>query len=109
LDDYASRDDVAAAIRRLRAHSDDTEVVEACDQYLVELKMLDDGKDPEVRFDWDGTSVVSELLMQSGVCRKTDMTTSRTCRVSGAGAPGARERPDHARPLRAPDARVVTK
>jgi hypothetical protein len=47
LDDYASRDDVAAAIRRLRAHSDDTEVVEACDQYLVELKMLEDGKDPK--------------------------------------------------------------
>jgi hypothetical protein len=53
LDDYAPREDAAGAIRRLRQTVEPGDVADACDQYLLELEMLDAGKDPEVRFDWD--------------------------------------------------------
>jgi predicted KAP-like P-loop ATPase len=53
LDEYAARDEVANAVRRLHGAVEQSDVAEACEQYLAELKMLEEGKDPEVRFDWD--------------------------------------------------------
>ena len=53
VDRYAERADVAATIRRLRKVTEDDDVAAACDQYLTELEMLDQGKDPDVRFDRD--------------------------------------------------------
>jgi len=53
LDDYSPREEVASAVRRLREGVKDGDVADACDQYLLELEMLESGKDPEVRFDWD--------------------------------------------------------
>jgi predicted KAP-like P-loop ATPase len=53
LDDYADRAEVATAVRRLRSATEDERAMQACDQYLLELEMLQEGKDPEVRFDWD--------------------------------------------------------
>jgi predicted KAP-like P-loop ATPase len=53
FDGYARRADVDAAVERLRATVDPSDVADASDQYLIEKKMLDDGKDPEVRFDWE--------------------------------------------------------
>jgi predicted KAP-like P-loop ATPase len=53
LDDLAQRDDVARAVRRLRDTEPGGDVAAACDQYLLELEMLQQGKNPEVRFDWD--------------------------------------------------------
>jgi hypothetical protein len=50
LDDLAPRNDVVGAIRRLRASTQDEAVAGACDQYLLELEMLEQGRDPE-RFD----------------------------------------------------------
>jgi hypothetical protein len=52
LDDYARRDELAGAIRRLRVALQEGDAADACDQYLLELDMLEQGKDPEVRFDW---------------------------------------------------------
>lgn len=53
LDDYSPREEVASAVRRLREGVKDGDVADACDQYVLELEMLESGKDPEVRFDWD--------------------------------------------------------
>ena len=52
LDDYADRADVAAAVRRVRAATEEDDPARACDQYLLELQMLEQGKDPEA-FDRD--------------------------------------------------------
>jgi hypothetical protein len=53
LDNYAPREKVASAVRRLRGAVTGDDVAAACDQYLLELEMLESGKDPEVRFDWE--------------------------------------------------------
>jgi hypothetical protein len=53
VDDYTPREDVAEAVRRLRAAREEGDVADACDQYLTELEMLEHGNDPEARFDWN--------------------------------------------------------
>lgn len=52
LDDYVDREEVAVAVRRLRATLKHEDAAATCDQYLLELEMLEQGKDPESRFDW---------------------------------------------------------
>ncbi|MEJ7792001.1 MAG: hypothetical protein WKF65_08540 [Gaiellaceae bacterium] len=53
LDDYAARADIASAVRRVRDAIEEDDLARACDQYLLELQMLEEGRDPEARFDRD--------------------------------------------------------
>jgi hypothetical protein len=52
IDPYSARQDVIAAVRRLRETIDDgSDVAVAADQYLLEYEMLEGGSDPE-RASW---------------------------------------------------------